>query len=187
MTPPKFISIVVEGWYLQRHNILICRKWNGNRPQDHIVYYMLFGKSRFTIIFMSTLVLNISLPKRTSIYSFTIWTKTMKSYIEFSTYTMYNIHSWKHPHKGNKRFSNHRWQNLLLNELCYFVLFSKNRRKVSHKKLWQNSNFSVIIYLFLLFAPRATICFFSLIHSNLLITLQIQYITVSKSKQIVPK
>ena len=99
---------------------------------------MLFGKSRFTIIFMSTLVLNISLPKRTSIYSFTIWTKTMKSYIEFSTYTMYNIHSWKHPHKGNKRFSNHRWQNLLLNELCYFVLFLKNRRKVSHKKLWQD-------------------------------------------------
>ena len=169
MTPPKFISIVVEGWYLQRQNIFICRKWNGNRPQDYIVYYMLFGKSRFTIIFMSTLVLNISLPKRTSIYSFTIRTKTMKSYIEFSTYTMYKIHSWKHPHKGNKRFSNHRWQNLLLNELCYFVLFLKNRRKVSHKKLWQNSNFSVIIYLFLLYTPRATICFFSLIHSNLLI------------------
>ena len=83
MTPPKFISIVVEGWYL-RHNFLICRKWNGNRPQDYVVYYMLFGKSRFTIIFMSTLVLNISLPKRTSIYSFTIRTKTMKSYIEFS-------------------------------------------------------------------------------------------------------
>ena len=45
---------------------------------------------------MSTLVLNISLPKRTSIYSFTIRTKTMKSYIEFSIlctiYTVENTH-----------------------------------------------------------------------------------------------
>ena len=51
MTPPKFIIIVVEGWYLQRHNIF---KYAGNEmetdPKTSYIVYMLFGKSRFTII-----------------------------------------------------------------------------------------------------------------------------------------
>ena len=40
MTPPKFIIIVVEGWYLQRHNIF---KYAGNEMEtdpktSYIVY-----------------------------------------------------------------------------------------------------------------------------------------------------
>ena len=62
MTPPKFIIIVVEGWYLQRHNIF---KYAGNEMETQD--YILSGKWVYHI-YVSTLVLKTSHFLRTQLY-----------------------------------------------------------------------------------------------------------------------